>query len=47
MNPYLKAFSLQMARVIVMTASSVVFVAFTSIPYTLGGHPGEMTAPAP
>ena len=29
-----------------ITMVPVVFVAFTSIPYSLGGHPGEQTARA-
>ena len=44
MDKDLKAFSLQCMRVVVVTLSSVLFVAFTSIPYSLGGHPGEVAA---
>ena len=44
MNKDLKAFVLQWARVAAMTLATVVFLAFTSIPYSLGGHPGEVVA---
>jgi len=41
MNEDLKFFWLSWARVVLMALVPVVFVAFTSIPLTLGGHPGE------
>jgi hypothetical protein len=41
MNEDLKYFWLGWARVVLMTLVPVVFVAFTSIPLSLGGHPGE------
>jgi len=41
MNQDLKAFAMQWLRVAAMTLVPVVFVAFVSIPYTLGGHPGD------
>ena len=44
MDKDLKAFSLRWARVVAMTLAGVLFVAFTSIPYSLGGHPGEVAA---
>jgi hypothetical protein len=44
MDKDLKAFSLQWARVVAMTLATVMFVAFTSIPYSLGWHPGELVA---
>lgn len=42
MDKDLKAFALQWARVVAVTLASVLFVAFTSIPYSLGRHPGEV-----
>ena len=47
MDKDLKAFALQWLRVAVIALASVAFVAFTSIPYSLGGHPGEMAARTP
>ena len=41
MDQDLKAFPLQWLRVAVMTLVPVVFVAFVSIPYTLGGEPDD------
>lgn len=46
MDEVLKGFALQWFRVAAITMVPVVFVAFTSIPYSLGGHPGEQTARA-
>jgi hypothetical protein len=47
MDKDLKAFSLQWVRVAAVTLASVMFVAFTSIPYSLGSHPGEVAAATP
>jgi hypothetical protein len=41
MNTDLKAFVFQLLRVAVMTLMPVAFTAFATMPYTLGGHPGE------
>lgn len=41
MDQDLKAFALQWLRVAAMTLVPVVFVAFVSIPYSLGGDPGD------
>ena len=42
-NQDLKSFLWQWLRVALMTLAPVVFVAFASMPYALGGHPGEHT----
>ena len=47
MDKDLKVFWLQWLRVAAVALASVVFVAFASIPYSLGGHPGEMAARVP
>ena len=44
MNPDLKAFALQWLRIALMTLMPVVFAAFVTMPYTMGGHPGEARA---
>lgn len=41
MHPELKAFAQQVLRVVVITLVPVVFTAFVSLPWALGGHPGE------
>ena len=41
MNSHLKQFVTQYLTVVFATLLSVSFFAFLSIPYSLGGHPGE------
>lgn len=41
MNTHLKQFITKYLTVVFATLMSVSFVAFLSIPYSLGGHPGE------
>ncbi len=45
MNPSLKLFIRQMLGVVMAALVPVVLVAFLSIPYTLGGHPGDERVP--
>lgn len=44
MDADLKLFWLDWARVALAALVPVVFVAFTAIPFSLGGHPGERIA---
>ena len=44
MDRDLKNFCVQWTRVAVMALAPVVFAAFATIPYSLGGHPGEQVA---
>lgn len=41
MNPALFAFARQYAAVVIAALVPVVLTAFLSIPFNLGGHPGE------
>ncbi len=42
MNIDLKAFIFQWLRIALMTLMPVAFTAFVTMPYTMGGHPGEV-----
>ncbi len=42
MNTDLKAFVFQWLRIALMTLMPVAFTAFATMPYTMGGHPGEL-----
>lgn len=44
MNADLKNFVASYLRIVLVTLMPVAMVAFLSIPYSLGGHPGEPTA---
>ena len=44
MNSALKFFISEFAGVVLAALAPVVLVAFLSIPYSLGGHPGEARA---
>jgi hypothetical protein len=44
MNTDLKAFIASYLRVVLMALLPLALTAFLSIPYTLGGHPGESIA---
>lgn len=44
MDKDLVCFCRQWLRVVVMTLVPVAFTAFTTIPFNLGGHPGEVAA---
>jgi hypothetical protein len=46
MNADLKNFMAAYLRIVLMTLMPIALVAFLSIPYSLGGHPGEPTAAA-
>lgn len=46
MDKALRDFAVQWLRVAAMAMLPVVFAAFTTIPYSLGGHPGELSARA-
>ena len=43
MHQDLKNFVVLYLRVVVLTLVPLVLTAFMSIPYSLGGHPGEIT----
>jgi len=42
MNTDLKAFAIQWLRIALVTLMPVAFTAFATMPYTMGGHPGEV-----
>ena len=41
MNTHLQQFASHYLRLVLAAAMPVFFVAFVSMPYSLGGHPGE------
>jgi hypothetical protein len=42
MNTDLKSFVFQWLRIVLMALMPVAFTAFVTMPYTMGGHPGEV-----